>query len=554
MTDSLSIAMAQLNPVVGDLGGNTDRLLAVWREAAAAGHDLVVAPELYVSGYPPEDLVMRRGFQAAVAGEVERLSGITAAGGPWIVTGAPWIVDDRLHNAALVIGDGELKAVSRKRELPNYGVFDELRVFSPGPLPEPVDLKSGRAGVLVCEDMWVPEPAAACKAAGAEILIVINGSPFDTEQTADREMHARRRIDESGLPLVYVNQVGGQDELVFDGTSFAMDAAGKVLCRARSWRAETADVRFTRAGLGWRGEAGETRLVAGALEMTYSALVMGLRDYAGKNGFEQIVLGLSGGVDSALCASIAVDALGPDSVQCVMLPSQFTSKESVADAADCAKLLGVQIASLPINTIVGAFEQVLASTFEGLPRNAAEENVQARARAVVLMALSNKFHNMLLTTGNKSELSVGYATLYGDMSGGFSVLKDVYKTRVYELARWRNGNVPPGALGPAGPVIPDNVLTKAPTAELRPNQKDSDTLPPYDELDKILRGLVDEERSVEELVDTGHDAALVARIEGMVYAAEYKRRQAPPGVRISRRNFGRERRYPITNRFREGER
>jgi NAD+ synthase len=554
MTDSLNIAMAQLNPVVGDLDGNAERLLAAWREAAAAGYDLLVAPELYISGYPPEDLVMRRAFQAAVVSQVERISRITAAGGPWIVTGAPWVMHERLYNAALVIGEGEVKAVSRKRELPNYGVFDELRVFSPGPLPEPVDLKHGRAGMLVCEDMWVPEPSAACKAAGAEILIVINGSPFDAAKAADREMHARRRVDETGLPLVYVNQTGGQDELVFDGTSFAMSAAGKILCRARSWRVETVGVRFTRTERIWRGRAGKKRPVADALEMTYSALVVGLRDYAGKNGFKQIVLGLSGGVDSALCAAIAVDALGPDSVQCVMLPSQFTSKASVADAADCAKRLGVQITSMPINTAVAAFEKLLANAFQDLPRDVAEENIQARARAIVLMAISNKFNHMLLTTGNKSELSVGYATLYGDMSGGFSVLKDVYKTQVYELARWRNEHAPPCALGPAGPVIPDNVLTKAPTAELHPNQKDSDTLPPYDKLDEILRGIVDDERSVKELVGMGHNAALVARVEGMVYAAEYKRRQAAPGVRISRRNFGRDRRYPITNRFREGER
>ena len=528
-------------------------MIDTWRAAEAAGADVVLAPELYVTGYPPEDIVVCSAFQDGVQREVERLARATS-GGPWIIVGAPWAVEGRLYNAALVLGAGQVRTVVRKQRLPNYGVFDEVRVFSPGPPVAPVPLpgKSARLGLLVCEDMWARGPAAAAAATGANILVVLNGSPFDAAQIADREAQARARVAETGLPLLYVNQVGGQDELVFDGTSFAMDTAGAVVARAASWRSETTIVRVRGGPDPWRAVEGTARPLADSEQMTYAALVTGLRDYAAKNGFRRILLGLSGGIDSALSAAVAVDAVGADRVRCVLLPSEYTSDESVKDALDCCRRLGAQPLSLPIHGPVRAFDPLLRDAFAGRAPDTAEENVQARVRAVVLMALSNKLGDMLLSTGNKSEMSVGYTTLYGDMSGGFSVLKDVYKTKVYALARWRNRHVPPGGLGPSGEVIPESVLTKAPTAELRPNQTDQDTLPPYDELDAILRAFIDDERPVAEIAAMGHARDTVARIEEMIYAAEYKRRQAPPGVRISRRNFGRDRRYPITNRFREG--
>ena len=551
MADVLTIAMAQLNPVVGDPRGNADRLLDAWRAASADGADIVVASEMYLSGYPPEDLVVRRAFQDSIAEQVGRVVEATAGGGADVVVGAPWIVDGGLCNAALAVGGGRLIAAYRKQELPNYGVFDEKRVFTPGPPSGPVHLKGARLGLLVCEDGWVPGPAAALSAAGADILVVLNGSPFDVAKIADRERAASARTAETGLPLLYVNQVGGQDELVFDGTSFAVSAAGELVARASSWRIETVPIHLHRESGAWRASQAQVRPVAGEVEMTYSALVLGLRDYAAKNGFERIVLGVSGGIDSSVSAVVAADAIGAENVRCVLLPSDYTSAASVADAVECCRRLGAQSSLLPIQDAVASFNAVLKDTFAGRSADATEENIQARARAVILMALSNKFGDMLLTTGNKSEMSVGYATLYGDMSGGFSVLKDVYKTQVYELARWRNRRVPANGLGPGGEVIPASVLKKAPTAELRPRQTDQDTLPPYDELDVVLRALVEEEHPADEVVRLGHTPEVVARIEHMIYAAEYKRRQAPPGVRISRRHFGRDRRYPITNGFRE---
>ena len=557
MVDALNIALAQLNPVVGDLDGNADRLLAVRRDAAKKRLDVVVATELYLSGYPPEDMVMRPAFQDAVAARVRRLAEATAAGGPWMVVGAPWREDDQLFNAALVVGDGAVQAVVRKHDLPNYSVFDEKRVFAPGPMPEPVAFRDGaRLGILVCQDMWISGPSAALKDAGAGVLIAINGSPFDTDKLEKRDTLAAMRVRETGLPLLYANQVGGQDELVFDGTSFARNpgdgADGALMARAQPWREEVLAVRLVHGANGWRADAGIVRPVPEPLDMIYQALVLGLRDYVAKNGFDGVVLGLSGGIDSSLSAVVAVDALGADRVRPVMLQSRYTSPASVRDAADCADRLGVRLGVLPIEPAVQAFAGILSEPFADLPADTTEENIQARVRAVILMALSNKFGHLLLTTGNKSEMSVGYATLYGDMSGGFSVLKDVYKTTVYALSRWRNRHRPDGALGPAGAPIPDSVLDKAPSAELKPGQTDQDTLPPYEELDEILKGLVEEEMTVAAIAAGGHDPVLVARIEAMLYAAEYKRRQAPPGVRITRRNFGRDRRYPITNRFREG--
>ncbi len=552
MADALSIVLAQLNPTVGDLDRNVEGLRTALRDAAAARADLVVAPELTVAGYPPEDLVMRPAFQLAVRESIERLALLTA-GGPALLVGAPWNAEDgRLYNAALLLQDGKIAALQYKHDLPNYTVFDEKRVFAAGPMPAPILFKGVKLGLLVCEDMWTAPVATALKKAGAEILVVMNASPFDTRQQADRLAAASKRVSETGLPLLYVNQVGGQDELVFDGDSFVLNADGKVVVRAAAFRSEQVVTKWSKSGTAWRCAPGAVAAHRSEPAPLYQALVAGLRDYAGKNGFRGVVLGFSGGVDSGLTAAIAADALGSDAVHGVLLPSEFTSEESFTDAEECASLLGARLATIPIHPAVDAFNQMLKAVFGSRPADVTEENIQARTRAVALMALSNKFGYLLLTTGNKSELAVGYATIYGDMAGGFSVLKDVYKTDVYRLCRWRNANVPQGGLGPKGQVIPDNMLTKAPTAELKPGQKDSDSLPPYDVLDDILRALIEDELPVATVVARGHDLATVVKVESLLYGGEHKRRQGAPGVRVTRRAFGRDRRYPITNRFREG--
>ena len=554
MADALSIVIAQINPTVGDLDRNVDAVLAVWREAAGIRADLVVAPELCITGYPPEDLVMRPAFDAAVRERLDRIVRATSAGGPGLLVGCPWRdeKDGRLYNAAVLVHEGTIVVRQYKHDLPNYTVFDEKRVFAAGPLPAPVLFRGAKLGVLVCEDMWSPPVAAALKKGGAEILVVINASPFDINQQADRAAAAALRVKETALPLLYVNQVGAQDELVFDGDSFAMNADGKVIARTKSFRADKMVTGWRKTGAKWQCAPATVAPHAGTEEATYQALMLGLRDYTAKNGFEGVLLGFSGGIDSGLTAAIAADALGADNVHCVMLPFDYTSRESLDDAAACASALGVRYAAIPIAPAVNAFNAMLKGVFAGRSADITEENLQARARAVSLMALSNKFGYLLLTTGNKSELAVGYATLYGDMAGGYSVLKDVYKTNVYKLARWRNTRVPESGQGPAGAVIPERMLTKEPTAELKAHQKDSDTLPPYDVLDDILRGLVEEELPVADIVKAGHKLPTVIKVEALLYGAEYKRRQAAPGVRVTRRAFGRDRRYPITNRFREG--
>jgi NAD+ synthase len=547
---ALTIAIAQLNPTVGDIAGNTARV----RSAAASvpGCDLVVCTELVLLGYPPEDLVLRPAVIAATRQAVEDLAKDTVAG-PAILVTAPWQEDGRVYNAAILLERGAVAAVRYKHELPNYGVFDEKRVFAEGPLPEPIDFRGVRLGVLICEDMWVPDVARHLADRGAEMLIVPNGSPFERAKFSRRVSLTGERVRETGLPLMYVNQVGGQDELVFDGGSLIMNADGEVAVRLPLWQEATQATQWRRAESGWRCESIAAGAVPDDLESTYQALMIGLRDYVNKNRFPDILLGLSGGIDSALTAVVAVDALGPARVRGVRLPSIFTSDASQDDAELSANRLGHRLDTVPISGVVDAAESALGPLFEGRPRDITEENIQARARGLLLMAMSNKFGSLLLTTGNKSEMSVGYATLYGDMCGGYSVLKDLYKTEVYALSRWRNAHVPDGALGPAGEVVPANVLTKAPTAELRPNQTDQDSLPEYAQLDDILVGLVEEEKSVDEIAADGHPRALVSRIQNMLYAAEYKRRQAPPGVKTSSRSFGRDRRYPITNRFRENQ-
>ena len=553
MTDRLAIALAQLNPTVGDVAGNVARLRGARRQAAEQGADLMLTTELAVCGYPPEDLVLKPALQEACATAVRQLAVETADGGPAMLVGTPWREGGKLYNAALLLDDGRVAASRFKSDLPNYGVFDEKRVFAAAPPQGPVNFRGVRLGVLICEDMWTPDVVECQAESGAEILLVPNGSPYEHDKQDQRLNLAVARITESGLPLVYVNQVGGQDELVFDGASFVLDADCSLRAQLPSWREHIALTRWRRDGDGWRCEPAEIALPPAGhdngLAQIYHAMVLGLRDYVEKNRFPGVLLGLSGGIDSALSAAVAVDALGPERVWTVMMPSPYTSPDSLDDAAACAKLLGVRLDTISIAPAMQAFHEMLAPAFANTAPNITEENIQSRARGMTLMALSNKFGPMVLSTGNKSEMSVGYSTLYGDMCGGFSVLKDVYKTTVFALAHWRNRQRPEGSRGPAGPVMPERVITKPPTAELKPNQTDQDTLPPYDRLDAILQCLVEAEMAVDDIVARGHDRETVNAVWRMLDRAEYKRRQAPPGVKITRRAFGRDRRYPITNGF-----
>jgi len=549
--DRLVIAIAQLDPTVGDIAGNLARAREARAKAEAKGADLVVFSELFIAGYPPEDLVLKRAFQNAAKAAVETLAAETADGGPAVIIGVPWESDGKPYNAAAYCDGGTIAGLTFKHELPNYGVFDELRVFAPGPLPGPLNVRGVRIGVPICEDVWFPDAAECLAETGAEILIVPNASPFARGKHDERVGHAVARIVETGLPLIYANQVGAQDELVFDGGSFVLNADRSLALQLPVFEETIALTHWKREAGGWICAAGDIAAEQSDEALLYRAMQLGLKDYVNKNGFPGVVIGLSGGIDSALTAAVAVDALGAGRVRCVMMPSRFTSGESLEDGEEAARLLGVKYDVVPIEGAVGAFEGVLAPLFDGRARDATEENIQARVRGVILMAISNKFGAMVVTTGNKSEMSVGYATLYGDMNGGYSVLKDLYKTQVYALSRWRNENAPDGALGPKGRVIPDNVITRVPTAELRENQTDQDSLPPYDILDGILECLIEEDMRFDEIVAKGYDPATVKRVEHMVYVAEYKRRQAPPGVKLTRRNFGRDRRYPITNAFRD---
>ena len=547
MTDQLTLALAQINPTVGALDHNAALIRAARAEAAAAGADLVVYPELSVCGYPPEDLVLKPFFLDKVEDTVRALAADTMDGGPALLVGAPWRVDGRRHNAALLLDGGTIAAVRLKHDLPNYGPFDEKRVFVAGPLPGPINFRGVRLGVMVCEDMWTPDVAETLAETGAEILVVPNGSPFEIDK-ADRRLElAVARVVETGLPLIYLNQVGGQDELVFDGASFVLNRDRSLVAQLPAFASRVAVTCWTRGSDGWTGSSREQVAPPDMLGALYSAMVLGLRDYVDKNRFPGVILGMSGGIDSALSAAVAVDALGPDRVHCVMMPSPYTSHDSLDDAAECAGLLGCRIDTISIQPAMDAFATMLAPAFAGTQADITEENLQSRSRGLTLMALSNKFGPMVLSTGNKSEMSVGYATLYGDMCGGYNVLKDVYKTTVYKLSHWRNRNRPEGALGPDGRVIPERIITKAPTAELKPGQKDQDTLPEYPVLDDILECLVERDLSLTDIVARGHDAETVNRVWRMLDRAEYKRRQAPPGVKVTSRSFGRDRRYPITS-------
>ena len=550
MTQTLTIALAQLNPTVGDIRGNVALVRGAREQGAERGADLVVCSELGLVGYPPEDLVLRPALVEAAAAALHELEEESARGGPGLLVTLPWRSGAALYNAAALVADGRTE-LRFKHELPNYGVFDEKRVFAPGRLPEPVVFRGVRLGLPICEDIWSSEVVAHLAHKGAELLLVPNGSPFEVEKFHHRLELARGRTAESGLPLAYVNLVGGQDELVFDGGSFVMNGDGSLACLLPFWRDALALTRWARVEGHFRCEGQAEWTAEPRLASIYHAMTLGLLDYVAKNGFRGVVLGLSGGIDSALTASVAVDALGADRVRGVRLPSRFTSKASMADAEETSRLLEMRLDTVPIETSVAAVESTLSGAFAGRPRDVTEENLQARIRSLILMAISNKFGELLVTTGNKSEMSVGYTTLYGDMCGGYSVLKDVYKTEVYRLSHWRNENLPEGARGPTGRVIPASAITKAPTAELRPNQTDQDSLPPYDMLDAILNGLIENELSVAEVAARGVPRDMVSRVQRLLYSAEYKRRQAPPGVKITRRSFGRDRRYPMTNAFRD---
>ncbi|MFM2421763.1 MAG: Glutamine-dependent synthetase [Pseudomonadota bacterium] len=552
---TLRIALAQLNPIVGDLEGNLAKARRARADAAKRGADIVVLPELFIAGYPPEDLVRKPAFARACREAAETLAIETRDGGPALIVGTVWPEgegrDAKVYNAAMAADSGEILGVRFKVDLPNYGVFDEKRVFDPGPLPGPVMVRGVRIGLPICEDIWKDEVCECLAESGSELLISPNGSPFDWPKPDMRMNVAVARVKETNLPLVYINQIGGQDELVFDGASFVLNADASLAVQCPAWTEHLVVTDWTKGANGWRCAQGPRAVLPEADAAAYHACMLGLRDYVDKNRFPSVVLGLSGGVDSALVAALAADALGPDRVHCVMLPYKYTSGDSLEDAAHCAKALGVRYDTIAIAPAVEGLLSMVAPVFAGRPQDLTEENMQSRVRGTTLMAISNKFGSMLLTTGNKSEMSVGYCTIYGDMNGGFNPIKDLYKMEVYRLCRWRNAHVPEGALGPKGIVIPERIITKAPTAELRENQKDQDSLPPYEALDDMLRCLVEDEMPLHEIVARGHAPDVVKKIERLLYIAEYKRRQAAPGVKISQRNFGRDRRYPITNHFRE---
>ena len=549
MTDTLRLALAQLNPHEGQVRTNLARIRAARAQAAAMGADLVVTPEFSIAGYPPEDLVRKPAFVVDCEEAIAALAADTADGGPGLIVGGPWRDGGKLYNAAFLLDGGAVVARRAKHELPNYGEFDDKRVFDAGPAPGPVPFRGFRLGLMVCEDWWFPDVCETLGESGAEILLSINGSPFEDGKHDRRINLAVNRVVETGLGFVFLNQACGQDELVFDGASFVLNPDRALAARLPEFEEALVLTEWTR-------EAG--RLVcakqkitpqAERLEQIYRGMVLGLRDYVNKNRFPGVILGLSGGIDSAISAAVAVDALGAERVRCLMLPSPYTSQDSLDDAAECARLLGIRYDTVPIVPAMEAFNATLAPLFAEKQADITEENIQSRSRGLILMAMSNKFGDMVLTTGNKSEMSVGYATLYGDMCGGFSVLKDVYKTTVFGLCRWRNAHKPAGAMGPEGAVMPERVITKPPSAELKPNQTDQDTLPPYEILDAILEGLVEGEKSVDALVEDGFERATVLRVWRMLDRAEYKRRQAPPGVKITQRAFGRDRRYPITNGY-----
>lgn len=550
MSDKLRLTLAQLNPTVGDFAGNVEKAIAAHAEAAKAWADMLVLPEMFITGYQAQDLVMRRAFTLDAMAHVEKLAKACDTG-PTIGVGAPLLEGDKLYNAYFILRGGEITATLRKHELPNIDVFDERRLFDVGDIPGPYNLNGVRIGNPICEDAWHPDVAEAQMESGAEILIVPNGSPYYRHKYDRRVSAMVARVVENDLPLVYLNMVGGQDDQIFDGGSFVLNRGGTLAMQMPLFDEAIAHVDFVREDDGWRAEEGEKIAHVDEWEQDYRVMVEGLRDYMGKTGFKKVLLGLSGGVDSAIVATIAADALGPENVRCVMLPSEYTSQESLDDAAALATNLGVKLDTIKISAAREAVMGTLAPFFEGTEWDVTEENIQSRLRMVFLMSLSNKFGEMLLTTGNKSEVAVGYATIYGDMAGGYNPIKDLYKMRVFESCRWRNANHRDWMMGPKGAVIPVNIIDKPPTAELRHDQKDSDSLPEYAVLDEILERLVDQQMSVEEIVQAGFDYDTVKRVEWLVFTSEYKRFQSAPGPRHTGKAFWLDRRYPIVNRWRD---
>ena len=551
MTATFRLTMAQLNPTVGDVAGNGAKARQAWAEAKAAGADMIALPEMFIAGYSTQDLVMKPAFQQAGFDEIAAIAA-ECADGPTLAIGGPHVEGDRLYNAYHICRGGVVVARQFKHFLPNYNVFDEVRQFRRGPIQGPYAIPNGpRIGSPICEDAWYEDVAEAMVESGAEILVVPNGSPFRRDKFDVRMSKMVARVVENDVPLVYVNMVGGQDDQVYDGGSFVLNRGGKLAVQAPLFDAGLYHVDFEQTDAGWVAVAGEKTVFPDDLEQDYRAMVESLRDYCGKTRFGKVLLGLSGGIDSAIVATIAADALGPENVRCVMLPSEYTSQASLDDAQAVVDALGCKYDTVSIAEPRAAVTNALAHLFEGLDEDLTEENIQSRLRGLLLMAQSNKFGEMLLTTGNKSEVAVGYATIYGDMNGGYNPIKDMYKTRVFDACRWRNAHHRPWMMAPAGEMIPVAIIDKPPSAELRPDQRDDDSLPPYDILDGILRMLVDQEKSVAECVEAGFERETVKRVEHLLYISEYKRFQSAPGTRLSNRAFWLDRRYPIVNGFRD---
>ena len=551
MAATFKVTLGQLNPTVGDLGGNAQKARKAWLAGQAEGVDLVALPEMFITGYNPQDLVQKPAFHKAAIETIHALAK-DCADGPALGIGGPWAENGKLFNAYFILKSGKIRSVIEKHHLPNETVFDEVRIFDSGDISGPYSVGQSRIGSPICEDAWHEDVVETLEETGAEFLLIPNGSPYHRGKRDERINHMVSRVVESDLPLIYLNMVGGQDDQVFDGGSFVLNRGGALALHLPMFEEFIEHVSLTQGAEGWSVEAGQIADIPDTLEADYQAMTLGLRDYCAKTGFKKVLLGLSGGIDSAIVATIAADALGAENVRCVMLPSEYTSQGSLQDAQELAEALGCRYDTVPISEGRSAITNTLQPLFEGLDADLTEENIQSRLRGLLLMALSNKFGEMLLTTGNKSEVAVGYATIYGDMAGGYNPIKDLYKTRVFEICRWRNANHRPWMKGPSGAVIPVSIIEKPPSAELRPDQKDSDSLPDYPILDAILEILVDQDGSLEDCIAAGFERDEAARVEHLLYISEYKRFQSAPGTRLSKRAFWLDRRYPIVNRWREG--
>ena len=551
MAATFKVTLGQLNPTVGDLGGNAQKARKAWLAGQAEGADLVALPEMFITGYNPQDLVQKLAFHKAAIETIHALAK-DCADGPALGIGGPWAENGKLFNAYFILKSGKIRSVIEKHHLPNETVFDEVRIFDSGDISGPYSVGQSRIGSPICEDAWHEDVVETLEETGAEFLLIPNGSPYHRGKRDERINHMVSRVVESDLPLIYLNMVGGQDDQVFDGGSFVLNRGGALALHLPMFEECIEHISLNQGAEGWSVEAGQIADIPDTLEADYQAMTLGLRDYCAKTGFKKVLLGLSGGIDSAIVATIAADALGAENVRCVMLPSEYTSQGSLQDAQELAEALGCRYDTVPISEGRSAITNTLQPLFEGLDADLTEENIQSRLRGLLLMALSNKFGEMLLTTGNKSEVAVGYATIYGDMAGGYNPIKDLYKTRVFEICRWRNANHRPWMKGPSGAVIPVSIIEKPPSAELRPDQKDSDSLPDYPILDAILEILVDQDGSLEDCIAAGFERDEAARVEHLLYISEYKRFQSAPGTRLSKRAFWLDRRYPIVNRWREG--